>query len=192
MKRQNKLKKKNGLLKIFNSVCGLKILFTLITAAVLSALIAGLCIDAIVTLEVILAILFIISLGFVLYVVIISLINLFLFSNAKFKSMVKLQYLPIDEEEIKKLNITTNEQYLEYIKAFLSIKYKHIDIDFFYVSSETTSVKIPRFIVEQIIHTMLEQKLEGSVIKSIVKYESDKTFDEFFKFEFNIGEEIVF
>lgn len=190
MKKQNKLKKKNGLFKIFNSVCGLKILFTLITAAVLSALIAGLCIDAIVTLEVILAILFIISLGFVLYVVIISLINLFLFSNAKFKSMVKLQYLPIDEEEIKKLNITTNEQYLEYIEAFLSIKYKHIDIDFC-VSSETTSVKIPRFIVEQIIYTMLEQKLEGSVIKSIVKYESDKTFDEFFKFEFNIGEEIV-
>lgn len=190
MKKQNKLKKKNGLFKIFNSVCGLKILFTLITVAVLSALIAGLCIDAIVTFEVILAILFIISLGFVLYVVIISLINLFLFSNAKFKSMLKLQYLPIDEEEIKKLNITTNEQYLEYIKAFLSIKYKHIDMDF-YVSSETTSVKIPRFIVEQIIHTMLEQKLEGSVIKSIEKYESYKTFDEFFKFEFNIGEEIV-
>ena len=185
MKNQEKLKKKNSLLKIFNSVYGLKILFTLIAAAILSALIAGLYIDAKLTGEVCFIILVIMSIGFVLYGVIIGLINLFRFGNAKFKSMAKLQYLPIDEEEVQNLNITTNEQYLGYIKSFLSIKYKHIDIDF-YVSTETTSVKIPRFVAEQIIHTMPEQRLEGSVLKSIEKYESDKTFEEFFKFEYNL------
>lgn len=159
-------------------MCGLKILCTLISFALLLVLIVGLCIDAKTTCEVFIAILAIISSGFALCAVIISLINLFLYIGAKFKSMKKLQFLPIDKEEINKLKINTKEQYLDYIKEFLTIKYKHIDIDF-YVYNETTSVKIPKFVAEQIINIMIEQ-LEGSITESIEKYADDPIFGEFF------------